>query len=153
MSAISHRQVSAICRGINERVKAFLQPPLEGEWPYLWLDATYVKVRKHDRVVSVVAIIACAVRLDGRREIIGMGIGESQAKQFWLSSLLGLKERVLQGHQRQPPRLEDGNTASVLCELAAVASYISCTTNTSLGQQGELVGGTGRVATGVRAVG
>lgn len=97
MTGISRSQVSAICRGIDERVKAFLQRPLEGEWPYLWLDATYVKVRKDGRVVSVAVIIACAVNLDGRREIIGMGIGESEAKQLWLSFLLGLKERGLQG--------------------------------------------------------
>ena len=81
----------------NTQVQAFLQRPLEGEWPYLWLDATYVKVRKDGRVVSVAVIIACAVSLDGRREIIGMGIGESEAKPFWLSFLLGLKERGLQG--------------------------------------------------------
>lgn len=97
MTGISRSQVSAICRGIDERVQAFLQRPLEGEWPYLWLDATYVKVRKDGRVVSVAVIIACAVSLDGRREIIGMGIGESEAKPFWLSFLLGLKERGLQG--------------------------------------------------------
>jgi putative transposase len=97
MTGISRSQVSAICRGIDERVQAFLQRPLEGEWPYLWLDATYVKVRKDGRVVSVAVIIACAVSLDGRREIIGMGIGESEAKPFWLSFLLSLKERGLDG--------------------------------------------------------
>ncbi|XYX40149.1 IS256 family transposase [Candidatus Erwinia dacicola] len=63
----------------------------------LWLDATYVKVRKNGRVVSVAVIIACAVNLDGRREIIGMGIGESEAKAFWLAFLLSLKERGLEG--------------------------------------------------------
>ncbi len=82
MTGISRSQVSSICRGIDERVQAFLHRPLDGEWPYLWLDATYVKVRKNGRVVSVAVIIACAVNLDGRREIIGMGIGESEAKAF-----------------------------------------------------------------------
>ncbi len=72
MTGISRSQVSSICRGIDERVQAFLHRPLEGEWPYLWLDATYVKVRKNGWVVSVAVIIACAVNLDGRREIIGM---------------------------------------------------------------------------------
>lgn len=97
MTGISRSQVSSICRGIDERVQAFLHRPLEGEWPYLWLDATYVKVRKNSRMVSVAVIIACAVNLDGRREIIGMDIGESEARAFWLAFLLSLKERGLEG--------------------------------------------------------
>jgi putative transposase len=105
MTGISRCQVSAICRGIDELVKPFLSRPLEGEWPYLWLDATYVKVRKDGRVVSVAVIIACAASLDGRREIIGKGIGESEAKPFWLSFLRGLKKRNHPrdeaGYQRQ----------------------------------------------------
>lgn len=84
-------------RDIDGWVKDFLERPIEGDWPYLWLDATYVKVRKGGRVVSVAVIIACAVNSDGRREIIGMGIGESEAKAFWLTFLLSLKERGLQG--------------------------------------------------------
>ncbi|BEO69158.1 hypothetical protein SMQE31_46660 (plasmid) [Serratia marcescens] len=96
MTGISRSQVSSICRGIDERVQAFLHRQLEGEWPYLWLDATYVKVRKNGRVVSVAVIIACAVNSDGRREIIGMSIGESEAKAFWLACLLSLKERGLE---------------------------------------------------------
>ncbi|XYX39296.1 IS256 family transposase [Candidatus Erwinia dacicola] len=97
MTGISRSQVSSICRGIDERVQVFLHRPLDGEWPYLWLDATYVKVRKNGHVVSVAVIIACAVNLEGRREIIGMGIGESEAKAFWLVFLLSLKERGLEG--------------------------------------------------------
>ncbi len=78
-------------------MQAFLQRPLEGEWPYLCLNATYVKVRKNGRVVSVAVIIACAVNSDRRWEIIGMGIGESEVKAFWLAFLLSLKERSLKG--------------------------------------------------------
>lgn len=86
MTGISRSQVSSICRGIDERVQAFLHRPLEGEWPYLWLDATYVKVRKNSRVVSVAVIIACAVNLDGRREIIGMGsAGQKPEHSGWPS--------------------------------------------------------------------
>lgn len=96
MTGISRIQVSSICRGIDERVQTFLQRPLEGEWSYLWLDATYVKVRKNGRVVRVAVIIACAVSLDGRREIIGMGIGESEAKAFWLAFLLSRVSRANQ---------------------------------------------------------
>lgn len=97
MTGISRSQVSSVCRDIDGWVKDFLERPIEGDWPYLWLDATYVKVRKGGRVVSVAVIIACAVNSDGRREIIGMGIGESEAKAFWLTFLLSLKERGLQG--------------------------------------------------------
>ena len=68
MSGISKSSVSKLCRDIDERVNAFLARPLEGEWPYLWLDATYLKVRDTGRIVSVAAIIAVAVNTDGRRE-------------------------------------------------------------------------------------
>src|SRR3984885_7709608 len=71
MSGISKSQVSRLCAEIDDKVKTFLTRPLEGEWPYLWLDATYVKVREGGRIVSVAAIIAVAANTEGRREIIG----------------------------------------------------------------------------------
>jgi len=73
LSGISKSQVSKLCKDIDERVNAFLDRPFEGEWPYLWLDATYLKVRDGGRIVSVAAIIAVAVSSDGRREIVGLG--------------------------------------------------------------------------------
>ncbi|GLK29705.1 hypothetical protein GCM10017608_36440 [Agromyces luteolus] len=97
MTGISKSQVSELCKGIDERVESFLNRPIEGEWPYLWLDATYLKVRKGGRVVSVAAIVACAVNQDGRREILGLGIGESEAKEFWIGFLRGLRQRGLTG--------------------------------------------------------
>ena len=75
MSGISKSQVSKLCEDIDERVNSFLDRKLEGEWPYLWLDATYLKVRENGRIVSVAAIIATAVNGEGRREIIGLGLG------------------------------------------------------------------------------
>jgi hypothetical protein len=78
-------------------VNAFLERPLEGEWPYLWLDATYLKVREGGRIVSVAAIIAVAVDTDGRREIIGLGLGPSEAETFWSTFLKGLVRRGLKG--------------------------------------------------------
>ena len=63
---------SKLCKDIDERVSSFLNRPLTGEWPYLWLDATYLKVREGGRIVSVAAIIAVAVNTDGRREIVGL---------------------------------------------------------------------------------
>ena len=70
-------------------MNAFLDRPLDGEWPYLWLDATYLKVRDGGRIVSAAAIIAVAVSTEGRREIIGLGIGPSEAEPFWLGSAKG----------------------------------------------------------------
>ena len=75
----------------------FLDRPLDGEWPYLWLDATYVKVREGGRIVSVAAIIAVAVNTDGRREILGLGVGPSEAEPFWTEFLRSLKVRGLGG--------------------------------------------------------
>lgn len=67
LSGISKSQVSKLCKDIDERVHAFLSRPLAGEWPYLWLDATYLKQREGGRVVSVAAIIAVAANTEGRR--------------------------------------------------------------------------------------
>src|ERR1700716_3763717 len=78
MSGISKSQVSRLCGEIDERVNTFLNRPLEGEWPYLWLDATYVKVRQAGRIVSVAVIIAVGVNDDGRREVLGMTVGASE---------------------------------------------------------------------------
>jgi len=97
LSGISKSQVSKLCKDIDERVGAFLDRPLEGEWPYLWLDATYLKVRDGGRIVSVAAIIAVAVSSDGRREIVGLGIGPSEAEPFWSGFLKGLVKRGLKG--------------------------------------------------------
>ncbi len=67
MTGVSKSQVSRLCVEIDERVDAFLDRPLEGEWPYLWLDATYIKVRRSGRIVSVAAIVAVAVNLPFRQ--------------------------------------------------------------------------------------
>ena len=72
MTGISKSQVSRLCQEIDERVQAFLERPIEGDWPYLWLDATYLKVRQTGRIVSVAAIIAVAVNTEGRREVLGL---------------------------------------------------------------------------------
>ena len=86
-----------MCKDIDERVNAFLDRPIDGEWPYLWLDATYLKVRDGGRIVSVAAIIAVAVTTEGRREIVGLGLGPSEAEPFWSAFLKGLVKRGLKG--------------------------------------------------------
>jgi hypothetical protein len=80
MGGISKSQVSRLCEDIDERVKAFLERPIEGEWPYLWIDATYVKLREAGRVISVAVIIAVAANTDGRREVLGLAAGPSEAE-------------------------------------------------------------------------
>jgi transposase-like protein len=97
MTGISKSQVSRLCGEIDEKVAAFLDRPLEGDWPYLWLDATYVKTRIGGRVVSTAVILAVAVNSDGRREVVGMGVGPSEAETFWTEFLRQLARRGLRG--------------------------------------------------------
>jgi putative transposase len=97
MTGISKSEVSRVCGEIDERVKAFLDRPLEGDWPYLWLDATYVKVRSNGRIVSVAVIIAVAVNTQGKREIIGVTVMPSEAETFWTDFLRSLTRRGLRG--------------------------------------------------------
>jgi putative transposase len=87
MSGIRKSQVSRLRAEINERVNAILDRPIEGDWPYLWIDATYLKVREAGRIVSVAAIIAVGVNSEGMREVLGMAIGPSDAEPFWTSFL------------------------------------------------------------------
>jgi putative transposase len=97
MTGISKSQVSRLCSEIDERVQAFLSRPIEGSWPYLWIDATYVKVREAGRIVSVAVIIAVAVNTDGRREVLGLEVGPSEAEPFWTKFLRSLTRRGLRG--------------------------------------------------------
>src|SRR3954454_24659319 len=97
MTGISKRQVSRLCQEIDERVNAFLERPIEGDWPYLWIDATYLKVRQAGRIVSVAAIIAVGVNTDGRREVLGVATGASEAEPFWTAFLRSLADRGLRG--------------------------------------------------------
>jgi putative transposase len=97
MSGVSKSQVSRLCEETDGRVKTFLERPIEGDWPYLWIDATYVKVRQNGRIVSVAVTVAVAVNTDGRREVLGMDIGASEAETFWIEFLRKLKRRGLSG--------------------------------------------------------
>ena len=105
MSGISKSQVSRLCEEIDQRVKAFLDRPIEGDWPYLWIDATYVKVRQDGRIVSVAVIVAVGVNADGRREGLGMDIGPSEAETFWTTFLRKLARRGLRGGEAGRLRL------------------------------------------------
>jgi len=97
LDGISKSQVSRLCEEIDERVKPFLGRPIEGDWPYVWLDATYLKVRRGGRIVSAAAVIAIGVNGDGRREVLGLDICPSEAETFWTDFLRKLARRGLRG--------------------------------------------------------
>ena len=112
-AGISKSQVSRLCKEIDERVNAFLDRPIEGEWPYLWIDATYVKVREAGRIVSVAVIVAVGVNGDGRREVLGMDVGPSEAETFWTAFLRKLARRGLRGVKLVISDAHEGIKASV----------------------------------------
>jgi putative transposase len=119
MSGISKSQVSRLCEEIDDRVKAFLDRPIEGDWPYLWIDATYVKVRQNGRIVSVAVTVAVGVNADGRREVLGMDIGPSEAEPFWTAFLRKLARRGLRGVKLVVSDAHEGIKASVSKILTA----------------------------------
>ena len=125
-TGVSKSQVSRVCAEIDDKVKAFLDRPLEGDWPYVWVDATYVKVRRNHRIVSVAVIIAVGVNADGRREVLGMDIGPSEAETFWTEFLRKLRRRGLRGVN---PRIKSGDVISDAHEgiKAAVAKLMNAT--------------------------
>jgi transposase-like protein len=113
MTGISKSQVSRLCAEIDDKVKAFLGRPIEGDWPYLWIDATYVKVRQNGRIISVAVIVAVGVNGDGRREILGLYIGPSEAEPFWTGFLRKLARRGLRGVKLVISDAHQGIKASV----------------------------------------
>jgi transposase-like protein len=119
MTGISKSQVSRLCTEIDDKIGAFLDRPLEGEWPYLWLDATYVKVRQNGRIVSVAVIVAVAVNSDGRREVLGMTVGASEAETFWTAFLRTLARRGLRGVKLVISDAHEGLKAAVAKVLHA----------------------------------
>jgi len=119
MSGISKSQVSRLCTEIDERVSAFLSRPIEGDWPYLWIDATYVKVREAGRIVSVAVIIAVGVNTDGVREVLGMAVGPSEAEPFWTTFLRSLTRRGLRGVRLVISDAHEGLKAAVAKVLKA----------------------------------
>jgi len=119
MTGISKSQVSRLCGEIDDKIGSFLNRPLEGDWPYLWLDATYVKVRQDGRIVSVAVIVAVGVNGDGRREVLGMAIGPSEAETFWTDFLRKLARRGLRGVKLVVSDAHEGLKAAVARVLNA----------------------------------
>jgi transposase-like protein len=119
LDGISKSQVSRLCAEIDERVQSFLCRPIEGDWPYLWLDATYVKARRDHHIVSVAVIIAVGVNSDGRREVLGMTIGNSEAEPFWTEFLRSLTRRGLRGVKLVVSDAHEGLKAAITKVLGA----------------------------------
>lgn len=111
--------MSRLCGEIDEKVKAFLDQPIEGDWPYIWLDATYLKVRQNGRIVSIAVIIATGVNSDGRREVLGMMIGASEAETFLTEFLRSLARRGLRGVKLVISDAHEGLKAAVAKVLNA----------------------------------
>jgi transposase-like protein len=120
MSGISKSQVSRLVEEIDDKVQAFLTRPIEGDWPYLWIDATYVKVRQAGRIVSVAVIVAVGANADGRREVLGLDVGPSEAETFWTDFLRKLARRGLRGVKLVISDAHEGIKA-------AVSKVLSCT--------------------------
>jgi transposase-like protein len=97
IAGMTKDRVSALCRALDEQVKIFRERPLEGSYPYLWLDAKHVKVRSGGHVRSKALVIAYAVHETGIREVIGLDIGEIESEAFWVEFLRSLRARGLSG--------------------------------------------------------
>ena len=98
MGGISKSEVSRLVGEIDKSVNAFLlRRPIEGEWRYVWIDATYVRVRQGGRIVNVAVIIATGANTEGRREVLGLAVGPSEAEPFWKVFLRSLADRGLRG--------------------------------------------------------
>jgi putative transposase len=119
MTGISKSQVSRLCEEIDGKIESFLHRPLEGDWPYVWLDATYVKVRQDGRIVPVAVTIATGVNAQGRREVLGMAVGASEAETFWTEFLRKLRRRGLSGVKLVISDAHEGLKAAVTRILQA----------------------------------
>jgi len=97
LHGMSKDQVSRLCRGLDEQVRVFRERPLEGAYPYLWLDAKVERVRERGGVRHKALVIAYGVHQSGRREVIGVDVGEAETESFWRAFLRSLRERGLEG--------------------------------------------------------
>jgi transposase-like protein len=118
LTGIDKSKVSRICRELDVFVDAFRNRPLEGSYPYVWLDALYLKVRQDHRIVSQALIVAIGVRDTGEREILGFSLGQSEEYAFWLDFLRGLVRRGLKGVQLVTSDAHEGLKAAVEQVLA-----------------------------------
>lgn len=121
LKGVSKSKVSRICQELDELVTAFRQRPLDGDYPYVWLDALYVKVRQRHRIVSQAVVIAIGVRRDGERAVLGFDVGPGEEEAFWKAFLRQLKERGLSGVQIVTSDAHNGLKKAVQAVFAGAA--------------------------------
>lgn len=97
IDGISRSEVSRICKQLDAEVEAFRTRPIEGEHPYVWVDATFHKVREGGRVVSLACVVAIGVNTEGWRQVLGFDVGPSEDEAFWTRFLRSLVRRGLRG--------------------------------------------------------
>ncbi len=97
LTGMSRSAVSRLCAGLDEQVRLFRERPLEGQYPYLWLDARVEKVRERDGVHAKALVVAYGVHETGRREVLGIDVGEAETEAFWREFLRSLRARGLSG--------------------------------------------------------
>ena len=97
VDGISKSEVSRICGELDTVVAAFRTRPLTGEHRYLWVDATYHKVRVDGRVISQATVVAVGVTTEGDRQVLGIDVGPSEDRAFWTAFLRSLVKRGLKG--------------------------------------------------------
>jgi transposase-like protein len=121
LTGVDKSKVSRICKELDEAVAAFRNRPLEAEYPYLWLDALYLKVRQNHRIVSMAVVIAIGVRETGEREILAVDIGASEEEAFWTAFLRELAGRGLKGVELVVSDAHQGLKRAVATVLAGAA--------------------------------
>ena len=99
LQGISKSQVSRLCEALDAEVERFRTRKLDGPYPYVWLDATFLKVRQDGRVVSLAVVLAIGVGASGQREVLGLDVGPSEDGAFWVQFLRSLVARGLSGVQ------------------------------------------------------
>src|SRR3954469_3493893 len=121
INGISKSQVSRLCQTLDDEVERFRSRPLDGPYPYVWLDATYLKVRQDGRVVSMAVVIAIGVRATGEREVLGLDVGPSEDGAFWLQFLRSLVARGLSGVHLVISDAHQGLKGAIAAVLQGVA--------------------------------
>ncbi len=121
MTGISKSQVSRLCQELDTEVERFRTRRLEGSYPYVWLDATYVKVREDGQVRSMAIVVATAVTAAGHREVLGLDVGPSEDGAFWLQVLRGLVARGLHGVQLVISDAHQGLVGAIAATLQTAA--------------------------------
>ncbi len=128
LDGISKSQVSRLCETLDAEVERFRTRRLEGTYPYVWLDATFVKVRDADRVVAMAVVLAVGVRTTGEREVLGLEVGRSEDGAFWTQFLRGLVARGLTGVQLVVSDAHEGLKGAIAAVLQG-ASWQRCRTH------------------------